>query len=646
MGHSYAADYNFQHLKPTAKFIELTSQGQNSQGQNVEIQDPEAEQELSFLLTPPKIRNDQYNVQQALDLDKIPWDRVLKILAPFLLNNGQGKTQAPLNELLNWKHKFGGGIKNYGTIEWQEPLGYISVHARRELDEINTNKIEVNDILEVVINAEAFIKHLSNEKLVQISNDQLSAFANIKYHKIFHYKHYKNSLEEAQKADLSTLLFPYQFFNFPHLLKVKKEEEISHRDYLTLNVSGSASVNFWVFIKAGVSVYASLEHQQASVIKITKNAQLDDIFQLKKTIGTTTKIGIDASVALDLFKLIDLTLIKISFEHITQKEKTTFYHAPYYSQFENSGEFFKNDYKMGEEISTSKSVNVDSKFLLWGSSKSNENQFHHIKSEQEDVKIYQNWWAKESHVHSLFGGIVTNFLGNILGSFLGVSKKFSSHQEHSFSENSVDNEFQLEFSRSMYLDNRSSFWSLGKVKYMKSLIANHDLIPSAVKELWYSKWLHKKVYVNDRYSFSHKVFSHFQWLGPYDFQLSAIYLCGLSGNKAVDINSYEQPIKMNKLKWKQKICVKNSYDKLMRVTQATDTRKKTENFLDFIKYFLKHSPDNRALYTLFSKDLLRHQTTLMGNNKADEKFKGSYSRGEGILLDLNQEYLHRMNLWR
>lgn len=629
----------FNNFKITPTFRNMLDQNTSSQ-----VFSMQQEQELVDALVPIKLKNTA-PVFNATDIDfsSIPWDRILKILSPYLINYGAGRAEVPLNELLKWEKKFGGNIKNFGTIEWQEPLGYISIHNRRELDATVASKVEVNDVLEIIINAESFLKHLSNQKLIEISNGQLSAFANIKYHKIFRYKHFKKTVDEARKADLSTLLFPFKFFHFPDMLKLKKEEELSHSDYLSFNVSGSASANFWTFIKAGVSVEASLAHQQATMIKIIKDTQLDDVYQMKKTLATVIKLGVEASVALDLFKLIDLTLVKLSFQYMYEKSKTVYYQAPF------TGNIFNlnlNNFWVGEEISTSKSVNVDSKFLLWGTSSTTENQYSHIKSETEEAKIHQEWWSKESHVHSLFGGIVNDFVGDLLGSFLGFSKKFSSHQEYSFSQDSTGQEFQFDFGRSMYLDNRKSFWTLGKVKYMNALIQKHDLIPENVKSLWSSKYFQKNIFVHDRFSFSQKVFSHMQWLGPHHFQLSSIYLCDLSKHPAVDVNSLEQPIQFNKLKWKQKSCLKNSYDKLMQIMNTSNSKDKTHRLLKFIKYFLKHSPDNQALYSLFPENILTQQTTFLAKSKSGEKFKTSINRGDIFYPTLNHMFLDRFNLWR
>jgi hypothetical protein len=630
---------DFDSFKATEKFHQLFEESVLSN--NTYQQD---ESEILNLLTPSKIKNQpQFFQANGIDFNAIPWDRILKILAPYLMNYGTQRAEVPLDELLKWEKKFGGNIKNFGTLEWQEPLGYFSIHNRREIDASNSSKVEVNDVLEIVINAESYLKHLSNLKLIEITDDQLSAFAKIKYHKIFRYKHFKNSLEDARKADLSTLLFPFKFFHFPDLLKLKREDEISHSDYLSFNINGSASANFWTFIKAGVSVEATLEHNQATVIKITRDAQQDEIYQMKKSIGTIAKLGVDASVALDLFKLIDLTLIKLSFEFVYEKSRHRYYHAPFVSNVFNLN---LQNYFVGEELSTSKRVNLDSSFLLWGKSTSSESEYSHIKSENEQVRIHQEWWSREVHVHSLFGGIISSFLGDLLSSFLGFSKKFSSHHEYTFAEDTEGNEFQFDFSRSMYLDNRSSFWSLSQVKYMNAFINKHDLIPENVKTLWNQKYFHKNIYVSDRFNFSQKVFSHMQWLGPHHFQISSVYLCDLAQHPAIDLNSPEQPIHFNQLKWKQKQCIKNSYDKLMQIMKTSNPKEKTQRFLKFIKHFLKHSPNNLALYYLFPQNFMSHQTTVLAKSKSGEKFKGSYNRGDIFYPTLNHYYLNRFNLWR
>lgn len=634
----------FEKFSITPKLKRLT---QLTDIQDISLYNQDKENELFFLLTPEKLRTRQiFNVNEV-NLSQFPWDRIIKILTPFLLSNGQNRTLNAFNDLPKLEHQFGGNIKNFGTIEWQEPLGFISFHVRRELNEVATSKIEVNDVLEIIINAETYLKHLSKENLVQISNEQLSAFANIKYHKIFNYKHYKNSLEEAQKADYATLLFPFKFFNFPYLLKLKKEEEISHKDFLSLNVEGSASANFATYIKAGISIRATIENKQATVIKISKDAQYDDIYQMKKSVGTKTNLGIEAGVALDFLKLLDLTLLKISYDYQYEKEKSTYYHAPLLDKIDISSiQMDKKNFWVGEETFTSKAVTIDSSFLLWGTSHRTEQQFTQIKNSTEEENIQEEWWAKETHVHSLFGGIISDFLGDLVGSFLGFSKKFSSQQEFIFEENSKENEFHLEFSRSMYLDNRSSIWSFTKKKLMKNFIDNHNLIPEDVKELWTKNWFHKNIYIKDEYSFSSKILSHFQWLGPYEFQVSSIYLCNLSMHPAIDLNSYENLINFKKLNWKQKNCLKNSYEKLMQTTNARTKNDKIHSFLKYLKYFLKHSSDNMALYVLFPKNLLSHQTILMAKNKSNEKFKGSYTRGHNKPLKLYHEFLDRLSLWR
>jgi len=633
----YAA--NFESFKTTEKFDHLFYE--NSFSMQIFQQD---ESEILNLLKPSKIKNYPTFFQaNGIDFNAIPWDRILKILAPYLINYGAQRAEVPLDELLKWEKKFGGKVKNFGTLEWQEPLGYLSIHNRRELDASNSSRVEVNDILEIVINAESYLKHLSNLKLIEITDNQLSAFAKIKYHKIFRYKHYKSSIDEARKADLSTLLFPFKFFHFPDLLKLKKEDEISHSDYLSFNVNGSASANFWTFIKAGVSIEATLEHNQATVIKITRDAQQDDIYQMKKSIGSIAKLGVESSVALDLFKLIDLTLIKLSVEFVYEKSRHRYYHAPFVS---NVFSLNLQNFLVGEELSTTKTVNLDSSFLLWGKSTSNESQYSHIKSETEQVRIHQEWWSREMHVHSLFGGIISSFLGDILSSFLGFSKKFSSHQEYTFAKDTEGNEFQFDFSRSMYLDNRSSLWSLPKVKYMNAYINKHDLIPENVKTLWNQKYFQKNIYVNDRFNFSKKVFSHMQWLSPHHFQISSVYLCDLAQHPAVDVNSPEQPIHFNQLKWKQKQCIKNSYDKLMQIMKTAYPKEKTRRLLKFIKHFLKYSTNNFALYYLFPENFMSHQTTFLAKSKSGEKFKGSYIRGDIFYPTLNHYYLNRFNLWR
>lgn len=639
---SFAQEFNHFTLTPTFKnLLDTNFQTLNNNSNN---------SEFIQLLIPQELESTQnYNLSIATTSNgNISLDNILKILHPFLTSQGLANTNNSFKELLSWKKDFGGKISNFGTMQWHQPLGYISINSRRDFEEIASNKVQVDDILEINVHADTFLKHLSEKNLINITNEQLGAFANLSFHKIFRYKHYKSSLEEAQKADLETLLFPYQFLNFPYLLKLSVEDEISSKDYLSLDFGASASATFWGFLKAEANVKSSLEYQHGSTIKMVVANSGELNYQYKRTNGTKFTLDVDASIAADLLKLIDLTLFKLSYSYQYEFQKTSYYQSPIFiwGDYKSGTLIPSRNFWVGEEKSTRKESDFNSKFLMWGSSSGTSIQKGLIKSKQTEVSFKEEMRSKESYTHSLFGGIVSNLLGDLLSSFLGFSKKFSENQIYALSESNDPNNFQLEASRSIYLDSRNNFWTFGKDKMVGNYILNHNLIPTSVKELWTNKWFKKNILINDRYSFSRNVFSHLSYLGSFDMQKSSVYLCNLENHPGVNLYSAEQPLNWALFSWKEKSCIKSSFDKLKKFVEETNYDNKSKRLYNFLSYFFKHSSNSMALYSLFPSNIMSHHTQIFGSNKQGRKFKGSYNRSSNEIFDLQKLLLYDLNIWR
>lgn len=641
---SIALTQEFEHFTLTPTFKNLIHNPANS------LNISSGNDELLEKLTPPELHHSKFDIQTAgvNSNSSFSWDQIIKILHPFLSTQGSINANNSFKEILSWKKDFGGKISNFGSMQWHQPFGYISVNSRRDFEELAPEKIQVDDVLEITIHADTFLKHLADNNLIEITNEQLGAFANLSYHKLFRYKHFKKSLEDAQKADLETLLFPYQFLNFPHLLKISIEDEISSKDYLSLSAGATASATFWGFLKAEANIKSSLEYQHGSAIKMTTSAAGELIYQYKRSNGTKFTLDIDASIAADLLKIIDLTLVKVGYSYSYESQKTSYYQAPVLIWGnETDGTLIPSkNFWVGEEKSTHKESDFISKFLVWGTSSGTNINKHQIKSKNTVVAFKEEWRSKETYTHSLFGGILSNLLGDMLGSFLGFSKKFSHHQSYALSENNDTNTFQLEVSRSLYLDSRNNIWTLGKDKVMKKYILNHNLIPSQVKELWNQKWFKKNILVNDRFSFSNKVFEHFSNIGSYEMQKSSVYLCGLENHPGVDFSSTIQPLLWHMFSWKEKSCLKNSYEKLIKLSEAQNEDSKSKRLYKFLSYFFKHSSNNKSLYTLFPSSIMSHHTVLYGSNKQGRKFKGTYNRGQKEIYNLQKLFLYDLNIWR
>jgi len=628
----------FDHFELTPKLKHLLNSPQITDSTSAESN------ELDGLLMPKQLHSfSNYNVSDLAPMQSQGWDRIIKFILPFLMSEGHQLSWEELEKLLSWRRNFSLGVENFNNMQWTKPFGYVDIASRRDFVNLGPDNIEVTDTLELTIDAQSLLKTLRDNGLIDIAESSISAFAQLKYHKIYQFKHYAKSLEEAQLADLKTLLIPFQFLNFPEFLQLKPGEQISNKDLLSLGIKGSASIRFYQFIKAEIAVEGTLERCSDSTIKVIQDANGQQIYQLKKERGTTARLDISASVALDFFKLINLTLLKVDYQFQSTSSKTSYYQAPYEYILEPNT---LDNHLVGDRTYKAKMSSIGNNFLVWGNSKGTQQSVEKIQNSTQKLELHHTWWAKDKYIQSLFGGLVNNLMGDILSAFLGFNKKFSAHEEYDLVRSADNKIFNLKFSRSLYLDKRKSLWTNGKSKLVGTLVQNHSLLPSDVKLMWWQGWIQKNILLQDNFELSSNAMDNLRKLSRRDLSISSIMVCNLENHPSVDLSSPIQLIQWNDLTWKQQSCVKSAYEKLKLISDTDDKEKQWKYFSDFIKIFFANAQDSDALFAIFSPEDLQQTTTIHARDHSGERFLANYNRSMRKQFSMSDLFLSQQGIWR
>lgn len=663
----------FNHLSLTPKFIHLLDQEQiehlqsiNNSNGSPTVTDTNNSNVVDELLRPDELNNYQNsdlikNPQlNGIELKPDSWSRFLRMILPFLLSDGQNMSMEQLLHLMNWKKEFNGGLENFNGMQWQKPFGYIQIGARRDFEAISSG-VQVLDTLELIIDAQSFLKKLEGEGLVAIKDSDLNLFAGIKYHKIYQFKRFAEDMKAAQQLSLDSLLVPFQFLSFPPLFHMDLDNEISSQDFLSINAKLSLSVNFYPWLKAGIDIAGAFELANKTLIKVTKNSKQELVYELSKEGKQITTLSVDGSVALDFFKLLDITLIKFSYQYDSEKSLQKFYQIPYEKMLrldhdaQNYLEQFMQGQNVklqplqkswrGEERTDIKSSKVEASVIAWGTNTGSRREEHRIQNSDHNSLFYINNWGNENFVQDIFGGLVRSIIGDWFSSLFGVKKKFIAHEEYNIEQDEENNSLSATFARSVYLDKRNGFWSSDKDKNVEKIIQNSAIIPKDILNAWYQGWIKDKILIRNEYIFSDQVFKNLENKNDQLLAIGSYQICGgISDATPYLANNGMSRLPWDDLNWKQKTCIQKSF-KLLISMRDDHQLKKLDQLSEFIKFYFKNSQNDFSLRTIWDPSALQFRSRVKCLTNSGKVFVGDYVSNNDEITGVIDYIKSLWNIW-
>jgi hypothetical protein len=572
---------------------------------------------------------------------------LLRFLTPLLNQDGLSASQSELTKLAQWKKEFNHGVDNYEGFQWKKPYGYLSVSAKRKFSVNAQGTIDISDLLELEINAESLLKHMSDHEFIAISSDELSLFAGIKYHKIFEFKHHALSMKEALLSPLRPLVLPFQYLTFPFIYAIKEGEELSNKDFLSLNVNGGLSVSFYPWLSAGISVHGSFDLINNVYMRKKIDGRREERYLVQRETSQKASLGVEASLNADLLKFINLTLLKVHYETRLLKEKKYYYEFSKSDLVQNAptqsflsllwgtqqDQQILSQFLMGSEIAVEKETSGGSDLFFWGNSSSKSHKQSILESNQTKVVVDEYAFKQTRFSQGILAGTISTFMGDFLGSFIGPQKMFLKNQSINSTYISENDLYELTLNQLFYLNKFSSSLTSSKKSMLGKFIGTSANIPSPLKMAWWNAEMYKNI----------------SYLRSYTLRNNDLYqLIGLEQDKIDQASrSFCQlPLSgKNHLKWKEKSCLKRFIKKLNPVVRNyVDFTSHKSNVDKFLTYYIKKSKGDQALQYLFSLNNYKLKEGISYTTGNGARYQWQYLTQQ-VQAPLIEQIRQRLDLW-
>ncbi len=244
-------------------------------------------------------------------------DLYQKILDEMNLEYEQiGKTEAA-RILQNNSTIITGGLNSIG-FSYKRPFVDFSLNVDRNLapDLFDVQRWIVTDTCSLYIDASKILSNLKDQKIIDISQDNLAAFAGIVFKRTFTWVHYANSYEEGLTTHFEKLFLPFLAMNVKNISKLQSNEMIFKEDSLSVKTGGFVSAPLYTGIVGMSGVLAKFEKLTrvevvSSPSKSGKGDELHLAYEKSKIASAGASIGIQA----DFLKILKMTLLSYDFNY-------------------------------------------------------------------------------------------------------------------------------------------------------------------------------------------------------------------------------------------------------------------------------------------------------------------------------------------
>ncbi|MBT4791885.1 MAG: hypothetical protein HON90_09965 [Halobacteriovoraceae bacterium] len=319
-------------------------------------------------------------------------------------------------------HDIGGGIQNFSGFSWYKPMANYSLTANRNVaPDLYTDKWIVQDTLTIFIEAATLISNLKKNKMVEVSDQVIGAFAGVTFKRTYHYNHFADSYLDGLKSDFSKLFLSFNKFNVKGAFQIEDYEVLKKIDNFSYNVGGivRAPMGNGFNLNAGALIKSAYNNEVVLQGVGPQDRHTPDEFlrvSVEKTHTKSTQFQL--SLQHEFFNLLKLTFFSTEFEYeygVSNKSFLNFVQADkeiintnsdYRHEFKNILKGNDNIHLWKKNVSTlekrlTENLNSKFSFLLFGSMKKRATEQLQIikdgvekiffKNYSESIKIVQNF---------------------------------------------------------------------------------------------------------------------------------------------------------------------------------------------------------------------------------------------------------------
>lgn len=205
-----------------------------------------------------------------------------------------------------------GGLNSIG-FSYKKPFLNFGVSVDRNLapDLFDDKRWIVTDTFTVDIDASKVIGGLRDAGAINLSEQNLAAFAGVVFKRKFTWIHYANSYEEGLSSHFEKLFLPFNALNYSNLANLDTNEMIFKEDSISVKAGGLVSAPLYTGVTGMAGVLAKFERLSRVEVVSLGESNLQ-ISSEKTNIGT---LGFNLAVQADFLKILRMTLLSYDFSY-------------------------------------------------------------------------------------------------------------------------------------------------------------------------------------------------------------------------------------------------------------------------------------------------------------------------------------------
>lgn len=219
-----------------------------------------------------------------------------------------------------------GGLSGVG-FSLVKDFGGFSINANRQLapDLFDDERWLIVDELTIIIEAQKFLGGLRQDGVINISEQNLAAFAGISFKRVYRITHFASSYKEGLTKDYEKLIFPFKWFKPEMLARLNAYEYLEKEDALSVKAGGLVSAPIGYGLAVGAGVIASYERSANITIQALgpdDQAPVNDRIRLSYTQEKSAAVEVQARLQADFLGILKLTLLSYDFSYgLTSSQK-------------------------------------------------------------------------------------------------------------------------------------------------------------------------------------------------------------------------------------------------------------------------------------------------------------------------------------
>lgn len=391
----------------------------------------------------------------------------------------------------------------------------------------------VNDTIFIEIDAMKFIDELADENIIRITEVNKKAFAGLKFRRELRYNHFASSVNEGLQTNADKLFFMFKYFNIEHFNKLRDYDYLVKEDSFIFSAGGLyTSPIGGTGIAAGVG--AMLDYEKSTKVTIQKlgvDDQKSDNEDIRINVENSkvTRAGVNVSVVIDFFKLLNLTLFQYDYVYDYSHTNKVYFNFSHLDLLDNEKKKelkkalalkpFDVDLLAQNIVSkeTRAKETRESKYLafIFGGIKDAETEKREIIKDGVLTHFFSHTYRRLRYTENFFSKILNLFLGKFLGQGLLTKRTDVSENKTNINYESERNIIQDKEDFNIFDKNIFTMYMSYQKSYHQKTKLNEKKIKSSIKDSIKSH--------TDSYNTFNNVLNDFKFDAPASFYVKRVF---------------------------------------------------------------------------------------------------------------------------